>query len=294
MTLNITVAARWLMAQSSDFRLTASGAMVSETSQKQVVLQYMGWSGLVCYTGVARYGSHDTAAWLAEVLTHKPGQRSPEQVVNRLVDEGSRWLQRVPLEHKRHTFTMITYERGQPHVYVISNFERPNGPELATSADKLFWTHVRPRGPRCIVTGWGPAVLHSQREALTSLLASVPSPERLREAVAETSRESSARAEGTVGESCVAAHLCPDGSGEAQVFGNLTEEFLPTMITNGQDIASHIPTVMDQAGRSGPHRLVGATWTANGGTAAMLGAYRELSQQAGSGWSPNSSTSGDE
>jgi hypothetical protein len=36
MTLNITVAARWLMAQSSDFRLNRSGLPdpVSESSQK--------------------------------------------------------------------------------------------------------------------------------------------------------------------------------------------------------------------------------------------------------------------
>ncbi|MDX2530817.1 hypothetical protein [Streptomyces europaeiscabiei] len=294
MTLNITVAARWLMTQSSDFRLTGSGATVSETSQKQVVLQYMGWSGLVCYTGVARYGPHDTAAWLADVLTHNPGQRSPEQVVNRLVEEATVWLRQVPIRLRCHTFTMITYERGKPKVYVISNFERPNGPQLATPADKLFWTRVRPRGPRCIVTGYSPAVVDSQREELEGLLASVPSPERLREAVATTSRESSARAEGTVGESCVVAHLCPDGSGEAQVFGNLSEEFLPTMITNGHNIASLVPTVMDQAGRAGPHRLVGATWSANGAATAMLGAYRALSQQAGSGWpSSTSSASGD-
>jgi hypothetical protein len=294
MTLNITVAARWLMTQSSDFRLTDSEGTVSETSQKQVVLQYMGWSGLVCYTGVARYGPHDTAAWLADVLTHNRGQRSPEQVAKRLVEEGTVWLRRIPIRHRCHTFTMITYEREKPNVYVISNFERPNGPLLARAADTLFWTRVRPRAPRCIVTGWSPAVLDSQREALESLLASVPSPERLREAVATTSRESSARAEGTVGESCVVAHLCPDGSGEAQVFGNLAEEFLPTMITNGRNVASLVPTVIDQAGLSGPHRLVGATWTANGAATAMLGAYRALSQQAGSGWPSNtSSASGD-
>lgn len=294
MTLNITVAARWLMAQSSDFRLTVPGGTVSETSQKQVVLQYTGWSGLVCYTGVAGYGSHDTATWLADVLTHDPGQRSPEQVVNRLIEEATVWLCRVPLRSRFHTFTMITYERGKPNVYVVSNYQRPNGPQLASPADKLFLTRRRPRRPRCIVTGYSPAVLDPQCEALEGLLASVPSPEQLRHAVAATSRESSTRAGGTVGESCVVAHLCPDGSGEAQVFGNLSEEFLPTMITNGHNVASLVPLVMNQAGRSGPHRLVGATWSANGPATAMVGAYRALSQQAGSGWpSSTSSASGD-
>jgi hypothetical protein len=293
-TLNITVAARWLMVQSSDFRLTRSGATVSETSQKQVVLQYMGWSGLVCYTGVAQYGSHDTAEWLAEVLTHDRGQRTPRQVVNRLLEGGTDWLRRIPTRHRRHTFTMITYEKGRPRVYVISNFERPNGPQSASPADKLFCTPVRPRGPRCIATGQGPALLDSQREALKGLLASNPTPERLREAVATASRDASARAAGTVSESCVVGHLCPDGSGEAQVFGNLAEEFLPTMITNGHNVADHIPTVIDQAGSPGPHRLVGATWTANGAAiTTMTGAYRPLAQQASSGWPSGTSSDGD-
>ena len=62
MTLNITVAAHSLMAQSSDFLLTqkeqdGSRSAVHEAAQKQVVLHYMDWSGLVCYTGLASYDS---------------------------------------------------------------------------------------------------------------------------------------------------------------------------------------------------------------------------------------------
>ena len=34
------------------------------------------------------------------------------------------------------------------------------------------------------------------------------------------------------------------------------------------------PLVKDRAGRSGPHRLVGGTWSANGAATAMLGAHR--------------------
>lgn len=292
-TLNITTAARWLMAQSSDFRLTMSGTTVSETSQKQVVLQYMGWSGLLCYTGVAKFGSDDTAQWLTDALTHDIGQRRPEQIVNLLIEEGTRRLHRVPESQRFHTFTMITYEKGMPYVYVISNFERPNGPTLKSPTPRLFYTRVRPRGPRCIVTGYAPALRDSQRMALTDLLASNPAPEHLRQAVATASREASARAAGTVSESCVVAHLCPDGSGEAQVFGNLPGEFIPTMITNGHNLAFNVPAGMAQSGLSGPHRLVGVTWTANGSASCMLGAFRDLSQQSGNGWPQQTSAGGD-
>lgn len=55
LTLNVTVASRYLSVQTSDFRLTRgdTGAITSNSAQKQVVLHYMGWSGLLCYTGLA-------------------------------------------------------------------------------------------------------------------------------------------------------------------------------------------------------------------------------------------------
>ncbi|WP_280478871.1 hypothetical protein [Nocardia asiatica] len=288
MTLNITVAARWMMVQSSDFRLTNGAGVVSETSQKQVVLQYEGWSGLVCYTGVARHGSHDTAVWLDRVLTHEGGQRSPGQVVDRLCREGSVWLRGVPVKHRRHTFTMITYESAKPYVYLISNFQRPGGPQMDTPAEELFVTRVRPRKPRCFVTGYVPAVTEQQSMHLTDVLANVPSPTRVREAVAWVSRDAAGRALGTVGQSCVVSHLCPDGSGEAQVFGNLEEAFNPTMITRGRSIAPYAELAMTQAGLAGPQRLVGVTWTSNsaGTDSAMLGAYRGIADQTGTGWEP--------
>ncbi|MFG2785808.1 hypothetical protein ACGFY7_49330 [Streptomyces prunicolor] len=286
MTLNITVAARWLMAQSSDFRLTTqAGVAVSESAQKQVVIQYRNWSGLLCYTGVAKWKSHDTATWLGTALTHKLGERSPNDVIGQILDEGSSWLGSVPLTHRRHTFTMITYERAKPNVYVISNFERPNGKSLTTPADSLFCTRVRPRGPRCIVTGYSPAVSQQQSNALKDLLATGPEPEMLRDAVALASRESSSRARGTVGEQCVVAHLCPDGSGEAHVYGNLSAEFLPAMIKSGLNLLPDVQTALGQAGVVGPQRLVGVTWTASEkDVSVMLPAFRSLPNQTGSGW----------
>jgi hypothetical protein len=164
-TLNITPTARWLMAQSSDFRLTSVGedgkrVIESETGQKQVVLHYPDLSGLVCYTGVAKYRlpgrpSHDTAAWLQKVLEHPADERRrPQDVVDLLIREGSVWLRKIRPEDRRHTFTMITYdEKAKPHVYVISNFERPGQPSKPTGADKLFCTPIRPRGPRCALPG---------------------------------------------------------------------------------------------------------------------------------------------
>jgi hypothetical protein len=113
-TLNITPVARWLMAQSSDFRLTSiradgTKAVESHTAQKQFIMHYPQWSGLVCYTGIAKYDDghgfrHDTAAWLQKVLEHPPDQqRSPEDVVGVLMREGNTWLRRIPADKRFHT-----------------------------------------------------------------------------------------------------------------------------------------------------------------------------------------------
>src|SRR5229473_6849617 len=121
MTLNITLASRWLLAQSSDFRLTRGGTSLTDAAQKQIVLHYPDWSGLLCYTGVASFGTHDTARWLTDIVSHPPDDRSPDDLVRLLVAEGNKWLPQVPAAYRRHTFTLLTYVRSKPHVYIISN-----------------------------------------------------------------------------------------------------------------------------------------------------------------------------
>lgn len=291
MTLNITVAARWLMVQSSDFYLTQEGATqpVSETAQKQIVLQYMGWSGLICYTGIARWGLHETAAWLEDVLTHQYGERTPNQVTKLVAEKGTVWLKRIPAKDRcLHTFTMIAYERDRAHIYLISNQEQLGRPDLAKPADTFMISHARVRGTTCVVTGWKSVVTARQKKELERQLASNVTPLKLREAVAFVNREAASRAKDKagvqkVGEECVVAHLLPDGSGEAQVFGNLTSEFLPAMISNGRNVAIDFSPVL-RSEIHGPARLVGVTWTSNGQATAMLAAYRDLSKQTGTGW----------
>jgi hypothetical protein len=144
-------------------------------------------------------------------------------------------------------------------------------------------TRTRPAVPLCVVTGQRSSVTDKQRKSLIDFVASAPppTPTQLREEVANCSREASLRASDTVSESCVVAHLLPDGSGEAQVFGNLKKEFIPTLIIMGQNTAPHVTGVLQEAGEAGnPHRIVGATWTGNTTNgprwAAMALAYRAV------------------
>jgi hypothetical protein len=122
MTLNITVASEWITLQSSDFRLTASGTdkALSDCAQKQFVLHYGEWSGLLCYTGVAKWGGHDTAQWLTTLLTNAKGAQTPGQVLDRIKVAGDRWIRWVPARHQRHTFTLATYEAGHARITIAS------------------------------------------------------------------------------------------------------------------------------------------------------------------------------
>jgi hypothetical protein len=265
-TLNITPVARWLMAQSSDFRTTSADTkgkriVESRTAQKQFVLHYPKWSGLLCYTGVATAKgpgfSHDTAVWLERLLEHSPTQRrSPEDVVGLVISEGSTWLRRVPAEDRCTTFTMIAYdEKSIPRVWVISNFERPGQPRKWVGEDDLFLTSFRVRHPKIIVTGWAPAVLTDQEESLLDILAFMPDQDKLSDAVAMINRDAAERAkrsdddEEEVSKECVVATLSPDGSGQILVYGDLPDEFVPCVILGGKSLDLAAP--LKQQGSTG-------------------------------------------
>src|SRR3546814_12567038 len=183
-------------------------------------------------------------------------------------------------------------------VEVIGNCERSGGGPLPKPLTHFVVSHARPRAPRLVITGQPQVVTASQREGLASLLAASPSPDAMRHAVARVSREAAGRAAGrdagTVGTECVVAHLLPDGSGEAQVFGNLSVEFLPVMVSNGVNVSNFAPGAMTQAGVAGPVRLVGVTWNGNRDMTAMVGAFRSEKRRVGkecvstcrSRWSP--------
>jgi hypothetical protein len=182
------------MGMSSDFRLTSNGTRVSDCAPKQVVMHNANWSGLLCYNGVARYGTHNTAQWLEDVLQHEwTVKRTPQQIADLVEQEANTWLAEIPDEHKRHTFTLMTYENGNPFVRVISNYERLGETNLPVPADTLFNRHRKARRPRCFVFGQAQAVTEQRRRHLESVLSEQPpAPENLRDALAAANRDAAA------------------------------------------------------------------------------------------------------
>ena len=129
------------------------------------------------------------------------------------------------------------------------------------------------------MTGWAPAVSEEQRAALTDLLAHVPLPDQLRDAVALTNREASAKAEDTVSKECIVATLSPDGSGQIMVYGNLPKEFLPSVILRGMSLS--VSAALKQQGLT-DQMLDAVSWpdkkqTLKAGVVAMAQSFRPIS-----------------
>ncbi|TQM46133.1 hypothetical protein FB388_3539 [Pseudonocardia cypriaca] len=300
MTLNITVVSSWLIGQTSDFKLFRSNGNrrdYDDSSQKQVVIKYPSWAGLLCYTGVAEHDSHKTAEWLIEMLTHDDGRhRTPNGITKILAKEGSSWLRSVPRKYRYHTFTLTYFQKGVPHLQVISNFQRAAGRNIDEPLDRFIVSHFRPREPRCIVTGTEvyrvspsvtkPIMTAEERAQLERAITDTSDLQRFRRRMAEASRGCASRAPRYISQNCVSSHLLPDGSGEMQLFGNMNEKYLPSLIVAGHDLSPSVPLALEQSGSQDlPHRLVGATWTADRtGMAAMVYAVRELRRQTGTGW----------
>ncbi|WP_436760161.1 hypothetical protein [Streptosporangium sp. V21-05] len=207
-----------------------------------------------------------------------------KEVVEGIRDKGSVWLRRIPEKYRRHTFTLLAYERKVPHIYAISNYQSLRGPDLPVPADRLFVTHVRIRKVECFVTGQRCATDEDEIADLTDEIARHRTPEAMRILAAKVNKRAASRSERKVSESCVSSHLLPDGSGESQVFGNIDDLFIPSLIIRGIDTAPYGPQVLRESGQSSKARLVGATWAKNGGSSAMIVALRPLSNQAGTGW----------
>jgi hypothetical protein len=114
MTLNLTIGSSWLIGQTSDFKLGRIQGIGSsdESSQKQFVIKYRDWAGLLCYTDIAEYHSHNTADWLTEILTRPSSARlSPDSVIDSIKQEGDMWLPTVESKLRRHTFTLACFYR---------------------------------------------------------------------------------------------------------------------------------------------------------------------------------------
>jgi hypothetical protein len=245
--------------------------------QKQVVLNYTDWTSLLAYSGIALYDRHKTLEWLTKVLTHEPGRRSLNMILRRLRDEGNKWITGIPAKYRYHTFTVVAFDAKGPRVTYVSTYQRTAGQDLDQPRSTFFITAFRPKGPWYGATGSGATYVPPQvKTMLTDMVSRNESPLAIREAIANVNADVATRAGNEVSKECVSSHLLPDGTGEAQVFGDILLEFIPSLIASGGNMATVVPDVLIQSGETKPHRLVGVTWNSAGNASVMVGAYRKV------------------
>lgn len=241
MTLNITLVTSSRIYQSSDFKLTipATGEVVSLASTKLVQLQYPTFDGFLTYTGVGRWPRKDSLDTSARVVEWLSGASdlSLEQLVDKVREEGQRFLNRVEVTNGRqpHTFTVATFINGIPKVALISNYEYANGRTLPSLSPDLAVSDRAYRGSSFVViTGQRPAVHRDRRrqlERLGDLPASTPNQVRDSLARVNALAASSPASHNMVSADCSVLSLDASGRGYHELSPGSRVE--PRFIMNG-------------------------------------------------------------
>jgi hypothetical protein len=223
MTLNVTVATKHRIYQSSDFLVVIEKPyeVVAREAVKIVEFHYEGFFGLIAYTGVARWPrktGRDTADRIAEwVIGHdKLEHNELLEIVRR---SGDHFLEKVHRSYgfrPAHTFTVAAFVHGVSTISLVSNFEDVSGQEDDAVQSRLRISTRAFRGqPFTVSTGRRRAVSRQLRRQVERMVARNPKDaqvgdelRRLNEMAAD-----SPRAARTVSRECSVYMLDSTGSG---------------------------------------------------------------------------------
>lgn len=279
MSLNISVSTRSAIHQSADFCVTEfvlrGGMWVPRTiapAPKVTVLQYTGWRAVITYVGIAKLDDISTADWLARELTHPIGQRSVEEVVERIRSKASRSLaSSVPAGFPRnHTFTMgVLVDGASPQLILISNFESFTAPLLQIAKDDLFVSnrYLGSREPTLVaVSGIPGAVDTSDRKLLDRIVRSTKKADSIRQKIAEVNRRAAGRPQsrGMISPSCAVFSLFAEGNGSGELHGDpQATELVVSTIMNGLDLGAMVRQIFAQQRPAQRPVLRGMTMVSN-------------------------------
>ena len=253
MTLNISLLSRYVMAQSSDLRLTDPhiGALVEDASPKQVQIGYLTWQAVIGYSGVAQLGGYRTHKWLVDLIAHPTQEKVPQlaDVVELIRQKASKALATVPLKNRRHTFVILAFVGRKPIAYMISNYQRFDGRDKDIPATELFVTKYRPSRAAVRLAGGGSsAVTRTDKRLLKSLLRNSEGDDAIGKTLASVNRKVYERLgrEGPVSEGCVTHVLRAEGTSGNVTRAEIQEEFLPQSLMLGLNTTQLIANLIAQ------------------------------------------------
>ncbi len=242
MTLNISLLSRYVMAQSSDLRLTnpQTGALVEDISPKQVEITYFTWRAVIGYSGVAELEGHRTHKWLADLLAHPMGEKEPQlaDIVELIRQEASKALAKVRRDYCRHTFVILAFVGRKPIAYMISNYQRFDARDKDIKdiiASELFVTRYQPGRAVVRLAGVGSAVMRTDKRLLRSLLRNGRGDNVIGDTLASVNRKAWERLgpRGPVSEGCITHVLRAEGTGGYVTRAEIQEGFLPQSLMLG-------------------------------------------------------------
>src|SRR4029079_1307229 len=106
----------------------------------------------------------------------------------RLAEEATQRISAVVTEDKRLTIVLAAAETGKCRVFIISNWERSNGPSSRTASHSLSWWEVGLKFPVLLINGCDPAVPRPARRYVIRLLQGGAHPRVVRQALANINR----------------------------------------------------------------------------------------------------------
>lgn len=213
MTLNLTIANRWGIWQSSDHRLTdaKTGKVVDDYSVKHLILRCPDGAALLCYAGIGRVNGLDLSDWLRETLRGET--RSLDQSFILIRENATRDL--APLlrtQNIQHMFSIGAFLKANPWVVQIRNF----GPRGGAVLDH-FDTVAKQIDEAGLGFSWGGGanVLASgDGELLATAANKKPrTPKEFRNLLASINRRAARTKSGqkTISPSCVTSYIPPAG-----------------------------------------------------------------------------------
>jgi uncharacterized membrane protein len=210
MTLNITVLARDVIYQSSDFRLwdPKANELITDSSNKSISVNMGSWDGAITYTGIGGWEDKDTSESVIEWLAGRDNLTFNE-TIDLIEDNGNRWIAgiaRATGRRWRHTFVITAFVDQIATATVLSNFQELNASRRTSIDHRLRRSTTRyTSDPVVLITGCLNSPLsRQQRRHIQRVVRDHGSEsERIRVALQEANRRAA-----TSGSSCPISEEC--------------------------------------------------------------------------------------
>ena len=225
MTLLLTIVSATGIHQSSDYRLTnvttqPPTPIEDALGSKQLDFSFGAWSAHISFTGIAQAGGRKTRDWIYETLSRAPQSSDVSTVMDDLATSASNELRSVSDPVRKLTIVVSTWEAsGTPRLFIISNFERPDGLPLTETLDDFQVYEIVSHKPQVFIFRFGSAVSVADRKLLENLARGNRAPADIRPVLARINARSARQSDGWISEGCLVTSLLTGGKATWENFG---------------------------------------------------------------------------